>query len=219
MRMRTEMEPRATTARRAGDARRGKAQASKGARPMGVRLGAALLAIAAFSAAPARAEESLACEREMTRAAALSGVPLNVLYSVGLTETGRKGELSPYDMNIDGKDRHSAPLAEAMASFAGAKAQGAKLIDIGCMQINHHWHGAGFASLSEMFDPERNVEYAARFLKTLRAEEGSWTLAVARYNAGPDNPGGERTYVCAVIRNMIASGFGRWTANATALCR
>jgi hypothetical protein len=95
---------------------------------MGVRLGAALLAIAAFSAAPARAEESLACEREMTRAAALNGVPLNVLYSVGLTETGRKGELSPYDMNIDGKDVHSATLAEAMASFAGAKAQGAKLI-------------------------------------------------------------------------------------------
>jgi len=157
---------------------------------MGVRLGAALLAIAAFSAAPARAEESLACEREMTRAAALSGVPLNVLYSVGLTETGRKGELSPYDMNIDGKDVHSATLAEAMASFARAKAQGAKLIDIGCMQINQHWHRADFASLSEMFDPVRNVEYAARFLKTLRAEEGSWTLAVALQRRAGQSGGG-----------------------------
>ncbi len=92
----------------------------------------------------------------MTRAAALNGVPLNVLYSVGLTETGRKGELSPYDMNIDGKEVHSATLAEAMASFARAKARGAKFIDIGCMQINQHWHGADFASLSEMFDPERS---------------------------------------------------------------
>jgi soluble lytic murein transglycosylase-like protein len=186
---------------------------------MRVHLGAALLTIAASSAGPARAEGPLMCEREMTRAAALNGVPLNVLYSVGLTETGRKGELSPYDMNVDGKDIHSATLAEAMASFAQAKARGAKFIDIGCMQINQHWHGADFASLAEMFDPERNVEYAARFLKTLRAEEGSWTLAVARYNAGPDNPAAERAYVCAVIRNMIASGFGRWTANATALCR
>ena len=155
---------------------------------MRVRLGAALLAIAAFSAGPARAEGALTCEREMTRAAALNGVPLNVLYSVGLTETGRKGELSPYEMNIDGQDVHSTGLAEAMASFARAKARGAKLIDIGCMQINQHWHGADFAALSDMFDPERNVEYAARFLKTLRAEEGSWTLAVARYNAGPNNP-------------------------------
>jgi soluble lytic murein transglycosylase-like protein len=186
---------------------------------MRVRLGAALLAIALSSPCPARAGGTLTCEREMTRAAALNGVPLNVLYSVGLTETGRKGELSPYEMNIDGHDVHSASLAEAIASFARAKARGAKLIDIGCMQINQHWHGADFASLSDMFDPERNVEYAARFLKTLRAEEGSWTLAVARYNAGPNNPAAERAYVCAVIRNMIASGFGRWTANATALCR
>jgi soluble lytic murein transglycosylase-like protein len=186
---------------------------------MQVCLGGALVAIAVFSAGHSRAEESLACEREMTRAAAMNGVPLNVLYSVGLTETGRRGELSPYDMNVDGKDVHPASLAEAMATYARAKAQGAKLIDIGCMQINQHWHGADFTSLSEMFDPARNVEYAARFLKTLRAEEGSWTLAVARYNAGPNNPAAERTYVCAVIRNMIASGFGRWTANASALCR
>ena len=186
---------------------------------MRVRLGAALLAIAVSSTCPARAGGTLTCEREMTRAAALNGVPLNVLYSVGLTETGRKGELSPYEMNIDGQDVHSASLAEAMASFARAKARGAKLIDIGCMQINQHWHGDDFASVSDMFDPERNVEYGARFLKTLRAEEGSWTLAVARYNAGPNNPAAERAYVCAVIRNMVASGFGRWTANASALWR
>ena len=62
---------------------------------MRARLGAALLAIAASSAAPAQAEGSLACEREMTRAAALNGVPLNVLYSVGLTETGRRGSSAP----------------------------------------------------------------------------------------------------------------------------
>ena len=83
----------------------------------------------------------MACEREMTRAAARTGVPLNVLYSVGLTETGSRGELSPYDMNIDGQAVHSAGLAEAMARFAQAKGRGAKLIDIGCMQINHYWHG------------------------------------------------------------------------------
>ena len=182
-------------------------------------LGAALVAIAVSSGGAAVAAGSLDCEREMTRAAALHGVPLNVLYSVGLTETGRRGELSPYDMNVDGQAVHSASLAEAMARFTQAKQRGAKFIDIGCMQINHRFHGAEFRSLSEMFDPARNVEYAATFLKALKAQEGSWTLAVARYNAGPANPAAERTYVCSVIRNMIASGFGGWTANARALCQ
>ena len=78
----------------------------------------------------------------------------------------------------------------------------AKLIDIGCMQINQHWHSFDFASLSEMFDPARNVKSAARFLKILRSEEGSWTLPVARYNAGPNNPAAERAYVCAVSRHI-----------------
>jgi Transglycosylase SLT domain len=182
-------------------------------------LGAALVAIAAFSGGAARADGPLACEREMTRASAQHGVPLNVLYSVGLTETGSRNGLSPYDMNVDGAAVHSTSLAEAMARFEQAEWRGAKFIDIGCMQINHHFHSADFHSLSEMFDPARNVEYAANFLKSLKAQEGSWTLAVARYNAGPGNPAAEKTYVCSVIRNMIASGFGQWTANARALCQ
>jgi soluble lytic murein transglycosylase-like protein len=86
------------------------------------------------------------------------------------------------------------------------------------MQINFQFHGSRFRSLAEMFDPETNVDYGANFLKTLRAEAGNWTLAVARYNAGPGNPTAERAYVCAVIRNMVASGFGQWTPDARALC-
>jgi hypothetical protein len=77
-----------------------------------------------------------ACEREMTRASAESGVPLSVLYSVGLTETGRRGRLEPYDMNVNGREVHSDNLAEALARFGEAMAKGAKLIDVGCMQIS-----------------------------------------------------------------------------------
>ncbi len=159
------------------------------------------------------------CEQQMTRAAREYQIPLNILYSVGLTETGQHGTLSPYDMNVDGRAVHSDTLPQALARFQFERAHGAKLIDIGCMQINHHWHAQNFRSVNEMFDPERNVQYAASFLKTLRAEEGSWTLAVARYNAGPDNPRAQRNYVCSVIGNMVASGVGGWTPNARAFCR
>jgi hypothetical protein len=134
---------------------------------MRVCLGAALVAIAVSSSA-ARADGSLACEREMTRASALHAVPLNVLYSVGLTETGSRGGLSPYDMNVDGAAVHSTSLAEAMTRFAQAKGRGAKFIDIGCMQINHHFHSADFHSLSEMFELSEIAQDAGGFLDTGR---------------------------------------------------
>jgi soluble lytic murein transglycosylase-like protein len=154
----------------------------------------------------------------MARAARANDIPLNILYSVGLTETGRQGTLSPYDMNVDGRAVHSTTLEEALSRYTLETSRGAKLIDIGCMQINHHWHAEHFRSLSEMFDPERNVQYAAGFLKTLKAEQGTWTMAVARYNAGPGNPQAQRVYVCAVIANMVASGVGEWTPNARSFC-
>ena len=151
-------------------------------------LATAILVIASSNAPRAAwAADSQVCEREMVRAAQANDIPLNVLYAVGLTETGRKGTLNPFDMNVDGRTVSSASLNEALEKFAAEKARGAQMIDIGCMQINHHWHASDFHSLSEMFDPARNVRYAANFLKELRAREGTWTLAVARYNAGPNN--------------------------------
>jgi soluble lytic murein transglycosylase-like protein len=155
----------------------------------------------------------------MARAAQANGIMLDILYSVGLTETGHKGALSPYDMNIDGHSVHAVRLDEALARINFERAHGAKLIDVGCMQINIHWHGKNFNSIGEMFDPARNVGYAAGYLKQLKSQEGTWTLAVARYNVGPDNPAAQKNYVCAVIGNIVASGFGRWTPNASAFCR
>jgi len=159
------------------------------------------------------------CEREMTRAAKKYQVPLAVLYAVGLTETGRRGSLSPYALNIEGPSYFPASRSEAMQKVEAAHRNGAKLIDIGCMQINHYFHGRNFQSLQEMFDPNKNVEYAARFLRELKQKEGSWTMAAARYHAGPNNNPAQKQYVCSVISNMVASGFGAWTSNARAFCQ
>jgi soluble lytic murein transglycosylase-like protein len=43
-------------------------------------------------------------------------------------------------------------------------------------------------------------------------------MAVARYHAGPNNDPAQKRYVCTVIRNMVASGFGNWTRNSKAFC-
>ena len=159
-----------------------------------------------------------ACEGEILRAAERYGIPAGILYAVGLTETGREGSLQPNALNIEGKAIFPASRTEAMAAFEAARQSGARLIDLGCMQINHHYHAAQFRHVEEMLDPRRNVDYAARFLLQLKSRHSTWSMAVARYHAGPDNDPAQKRYVCRVIRNMVATGFGKWTANARAFC-
>jgi soluble lytic murein transglycosylase-like protein len=185
-------------------------------RPL-LRLALVTLAFAA-PARPVLAQTPNPCEAQMQGAAQRYNIPLAVFYAVGLLETGGKDGLRPYTMNIEGRPSFNETLPEALTAFEAARAKGAKLIDIGCMQINYRWHGEHFSSVSEMFDPAHNVDYAARFLRDLRAREGSWTLAVARYNAGPNNNAAQKVYVCGVIRRMVASGFGSWTDNARTFC-
>jgi soluble lytic murein transglycosylase-like protein len=181
---------------------------------------ATLLVAAAFTfSLPAAAAGTNLCERQMAQAAQKHGVPLGVLYAVGLTETGRGDSLRPYALNIEGKASYDDDKATALRRFAGARAAGIKLIDVGCMQINHHFHANQFQSVEQMFEPAANVEYAASFLKELKAREGTWTMAVARYHAGPDNDPAQKRYVCRVIANMVATGFGAWTSQSRAFCQ
>ncbi|MBA1154722.1 transglycosylase SLT domain-containing protein [Microvirga mediterraneensis] len=176
-------------------------------------ISSACVATPAFAQAP-----SGLCEREMMRASSKYGVPIGMLYSVGLTETGRRGSLQPYAMNVEGKAVFSNSAAEAMQRFEEASRSGAKLIDLGCMQINHLYHRENFPSLASMLDPRMNVEYAARFLRELKTRHETWTMAVARYHAGPNNDPAQKRYVCRVIANMVATGFGQWTPGARTFC-
>lgn len=171
-----------------------------------------------MSISEARASNG-ACEQEIQSAAAKYGIPEGILYSVGLTETGRKGSLHPFALNVEGKVLYPNSEREALIAFQRAEQNGAKLIDLGCMQINHHYHGEHFASAQAMLEPRLNVEYAARFLKNLHDKHETWTMAVARYHAGPNNDPAQKQYVCRVISNLVATGYGAWTANARQFCR
>lgn len=177
------------------------------------------LAAAFTCSAAALAVADSSCEKEMARAAEAHGIPLGVLYAVGLTETGRGDSLRPYALNIDGKAIYELSKEGALRKFRQAHASGARMIDVGCLQINHHFHARHFASVEDMLDPPKNVAYAARFLQQLKAREGSWTMAVARYHAGPGNDPAQKRYVCRVIANLAASGFGAWTEDARHFCR
>lgn len=162
--------------------------------------------------------QSLICEQQLARTSEAEQVPLAVLYAVGLTESGNKGRLHPYALNIEGRTVFAKDKKDALRHFADARKHGKKLIDLGCMQVNHYYHGKNFAGPSEMLVPDKNVTYAARFLKQLRKEHGSWTMAVARYHASAHNTKAQKRYICSVISNVVRSDFGKWTPEARAFC-
>ncbi|GHB18480.1 lytic transglycosylase [Pseudovibrio japonicus] len=176
-----------------------------------------LIAVSAHAAGTKKAVRL--CERQMQQAAQRYDVPLGILYAVGLTETGRKDSLHPYALNIAGKPYFAQNASQALAAIKSSQKRGIKLIDVGCMQINVHYHRDKFASLKAMLDPAQNVRYAARFLAELKQREKSWTMAVARYHAGPDNDPAQKRYVCRVINNIVAAGYGRWTPNSLKFCK
>ncbi|MEX0955125.1 MAG: lytic transglycosylase domain-containing protein [Rhizobiaceae bacterium] len=178
-----------------------------------------LAAASIFSlAAAGQAAAANACESHIVTAAARYDIPPAILYAVGLTETGRKGSLYPYALNIEGRSVFPRSVTEALIEFETARGKGKTLIDLGCMQINHHYHGDQFRSPREMLDPAKNVDYAARFLKKLHGQHETWSMAVARYHAGPNNNPAQKRYICRVIANLVATGFGRWTPQARNFC-
>jgi soluble lytic murein transglycosylase-like protein len=181
---------------------------------------ARVLAAAFISSAASLSAQAApnACERHILTAARNHGIPAGILYAVGLAETGRKGSLHPHALNIEGRAVFPPSATMAIAEFERARRSGHKLIDLGCMQVNFHYHGNQFRNVADMLDPARNVDYAARFLKRLKDKHETWSMAVARYHAGPHNDPAQKRYICRVIANMVATGFGNWTPQAQGFC-
>jgi len=143
------------------------------------------LPIGAF---PARASEpATLCDAAALRAAQASGVPVDLLRAIARAESGRTtaGIFAPWPWttNIGGTGRYFDSRAEAEAHVRSQMAVGIRSIDIGCFQVNLHWHGDHFPSAEAMFDPDANARYAARFLTSLHAEFGDWTLASGAYHS------------------------------------
>jgi soluble lytic murein transglycosylase-like protein len=120
------------------------------------------------------------------------GLPRRLLEAVGYRESRFRPEI----------------ISGALPSSAGA---------IGVMQIVPKWHPSiGEAGAR---DPARAIPYAAKYLRELYGQFGTWPLALAAYNWGPGNlqkhlaagkgpelwPAETRTYVAEIIANAGAS--------------
>lgn len=133
------------------------------------------------------------CEAIAARLGAQAGLPDGLLPAISRIESGRaaKGGTKawPWTLNTGGQGYYFENSYDAMDFLQTILAKGQRNVDIGCMQINYRWHGENFPSVAAMMDPEQNITYAIGFLKTLRAQSGSWSAAVQRYHSNDPDRG------------------------------
>lgn len=127
------------------------------------------------------------CEDAAQAAAARTGVPVDVLRALALTETGRllSGTLRPWPwaLNVQGAGYWLDDRATALGMARREIGRGVRNIDLGCFQINYRWHGDHFDSLAQMLDPAANALYAATFIASLYRETGTWEAAAGAYHS------------------------------------
>ena len=150
------------------------------------------------------------CARLAAAAGAAEGLPEGLLPAISLVETGKGdgqgGRMPwPWTLNQGGDSHYLDSAAEALAKLDDILATGTTNVDVGCMQLNWKWHSEAFASRADMLDPVQNTAYAARFLKELKNQLGSWELATAAYHStDPDRGQAYVAKVSAAQETMIA---------------
>ncbi len=154
----------------------------------------ALFAVLAPIGAGAADPDWLACAQAGRAAEQRFGIPAGLLRAIGQIESGRTapdGFAAPWPWTIDvaGEGRFLPSREAAVTAVRDLRGSGAASIDVGCFQVNLHYHPDAFASLDEAFDPVANALYAARFLSALHARDGSWRAAVAAYHSATPEHG------------------------------
>jgi hypothetical protein len=116
-------------------------------------------------------------------------IPSRLLTAISIVESGRYYKPSrralawPWTVTSGKDGRFFNTKAEALAHVEALQKKGIRNIDVGCMQINLHYHGDNFRNVDEALSPRHNAAYAAKFLTNLRRQHGSWWEAAARYHS------------------------------------
>ncbi len=151
-------------------------------------------------------------ELALMKAHMLHKVPLPLLVAISVVESScyrtKVGvtEVHPWTVCVNGKDYFCKDKSSAIKKIKHAQSMGIKNIDVGVMQLNMRHHGMNFKSVDDMIDPVQNVAYAAKYLKKLYDETGSWSKAVALYHSkNPKHNIPYRNKVFKVLNNINSS--------------
>ena len=112
-------------------------------------------------------------------------IPDKLLTSISLVESGIKKNNNfvswPWTLNVAGKSMFFDNKNDALSFLK--KNYTNKNIDVGCMQISLKYHINEFDSLENVLDPDKNVKYAAKFLRKLFLKYKRWNEAISRYHS------------------------------------
>lgn len=150
------------------------------------------------------------CETLATEAGRQHDLPEGLLVAIARTESGiAKGDTDlrawPWSANVEGQSHYYDTRQEMLAHLDRVRAADISNFDVGCMQLNYRWHGDGFPDLDRMLDPETNVGYAARYLKRLYEETGSWDGATRYYHSRDPDRGAAYLERVRQMRATLAS--------------
>ena len=151
------------------------------------------------------------CDMATSEAERETGVPNELLTAISRVEAGHRDPDTgattawPWTIDVEGHGHFYRSKDEAIEAVRAFQANGARSIDIGCMQVNLLQHPDAFASLSDAFDPRTNALWAARFLTGLFRQTRSWPHAAAAYHSMTPEIGAD--YQDQVLR-MWAEGDG-----------
>jgi len=153
-------------------------------------LGAFLPAPVQATPFPSNSPEMLGiCQAAIEKSEIENRLPKHLLRAISQAESGRwhkkKQEIIawPWTVYAEGRGRYLKTKAAAIREVEQLKAKGVRNIDVGCMQVNLHYHPKAFANLNAALDPAHNTQYAAKLLKSLQLKTRSWNMAVAHYHS------------------------------------
>ncbi len=137
-----------------------------------------------------RIDDTMVCTYATQKMEKVYQIKQHLLTTIASVETGRWDEEHkqkrawPWTVNAQGKGTFFETKAEAIREVKRLQAQGVKSIDVGCMQINLAYHPDAFDNIEDAFDPQKNAQYAAKFLKNLyEANDQDWIKAAMAYHS------------------------------------
>lgn len=136
-----------------------------------------------------------ACRRASVQTERAANLPPGIMLAIGRVESGRPDPVSddpepwPWTVNRNGEGRYFDTEQNAIAWVTAQLRSGTRSIDVGCFQVNLLHHPRAFASLDAAFDPVTNAAFAARLLRRLYAQSGSWASAIALYHSSDPREG------------------------------